>query len=88
MFFLIFKVLLIVFSFMATILSLIFMGSPDLFSQIEEFLGMEFGSSDTFVTVLDGTVNVLNDWVARNRLFFGPLLALLAAINTKNAFFF
>lgn len=85
--FLIFKALLIVFSAAATFLSLVFMLSPQLFSRIEEILGLELGAS-AYVTILEGKINFLNDWVARNRVFFGPLFAVIAAINTRNACFF
>ena len=83
----IFKVLLIVFSAAATTLSVIFMLSPSLFRAIEEFLGLEFGAG-SYVTILEGKINFLNDWIGRNRVFFGPLFAILAALNTRNAFFF
>ncbi|MDD5020436.1 MAG: hypothetical protein PHH75_07230 [Candidatus Omnitrophica bacterium] len=81
------KTLLIVFSSAATVLSLIFMLSPKLFSAIEEFLGLEFGSG-TYITLLEGKINFVNDWISRNRVIFGPLFAVLAALNTRNAFFF
>ncbi|MFA5039630.1 MAG: hypothetical protein WC732_08135 [Candidatus Omnitrophota bacterium] len=84
---LIFKLLLIVFSAFATVMSLVFMLSPKLFSRIEEALGMEFGAS-AYVTILEGRINFLNDWVYRNHILFGPLLAVLAAWNTRNAVFF
>lgn len=84
---LIFKALLVVFSAAATALSLIFMLSPQLFSRIEEFLGLELGAS-AYVTILEGKINFFNDWVSRNRVIFGPLLAIVAAINTRNACFF
>ena len=80
------KLLLIVFSGIATFLSLVFVISPHLFSRIEEFLGLELGGA--FVTVLEGKINFVNDWVYKNRLFFGSLFAILAALNTRNAFFF
>ena len=82
-----FKIFLIVFSGIATFLSVIFMLSPELFSKIEETLGMEFGAGATYATILEGKINFLNDWVYGNRFIFGPLLAILAAINTRNAFF-
>jgi hypothetical protein len=85
---LLFKLLLIAFSGIAAFLSLIFMLSPELFSKIEEILGMEFGGGATHATLLEGKINFLNDWVYENRLIFGPLLAVLAALNTRNAFFF
>lgn len=82
-----FKVLLVVFSGLACGLSLVFMLLPDLFDKIEEFLGLEFGG-EQFITVLEGRVNLLNDWISKNRVLLGPILAVLAAINTKNACFF
>lgn len=88
MVFLIFKSLLVVFSSLATGLSLVFMLSPEIFRKVEEFLGFEFGEGAGFATVLEGKVNFLNDWVYSNRVFFGPILAVLAAMNTRNAFFF
>ncbi|MBI5873173.1 MAG: hypothetical protein HZB36_03410 [Candidatus Omnitrophica bacterium] len=84
----IFKDLLIVFSAAATVLSLIFMLSTELYRRIEEFLGFEFGAGAGFATLLEGKVNFLNDWVYQNRVFFGPLFAILAAWNTRNAILF
>ena len=82
------KTALIVFSSLATFLSLIFMLFPEEFRKIEEFLGLEFGGgSADFSTILEGKINLINDWVYKNRLLFGPLLAVLAAINTRSAFF-
>jgi len=81
-----FKAALIVFSFLATILSLIFMLAPSLFNKIEEFLGLEIGGSASFVTVLEGRMMFVHDWVFGNRLVFGPVLSVLAAVNTRNAF--
>ncbi len=80
-----FKVALIVFSFLATVLSLIFMLAPNLFNSIEEFLGMEVGGGVGFLTVLEGRVMFVHNWVFENRFVFGPLLSVLAAINTRNA---
>jgi len=80
-----FKVSLIVFSALATVLSVIFMLAPGLFNRIEEFLGMEVGGSAVFLTVLEGRVMFVHSWVFNNRLVFGPILSLLAAINTRNA---
>lgn len=88
MLFIMFKLSLIVFSAFATVLSVIFMLSLDLFRRIEEFLGMEFGGSAGFATVLEGKVDFVNDWVYRNHIFFGPLFAILAALNTRNACLF
>lgn len=82
-----FKVLLVIFSGLACGLSLVFMLSPGLFAKIEEFLGLEFGG-EQFITVLEGRISFLNDWINKNRVVFGPILAVLAAINTKNACFF
>lgn len=87
MIFLMFKVLLVVFSATACGLSVVFMCSPRLFSAIEEILGLEFGG-DQFVTVLEGKINFLNDWIGKNRIILGPVMAILAAINTRNACFF
>lgn len=81
----VFKHLMIVFSAAATVLSLIFMLSPELYRRIEEFLGFEFGGGSGFVTLLEGRINFLNDWIFQNRVFFGPLFAVLAAWNTRNA---
>jgi len=89
MLFIFFKTSLVVFSASAAFLSLIFMLSPELFRRIEEFLGLEFGGGAAdFATILEGKINIVNDWVYDNRVFFGPFLAVLAALNTRNAFFF
>lgn len=85
-FWIVFKVLLIVFSSLTAVLSLIFMLSGELFSKIEEALGMEVGAV-VFATALEGKINFVNNWVYRNKNFFGPLFAVLAAYNTRNAFF-
>jgi hypothetical protein len=84
--FMIFKILLLTFSAIATALSLIFMLSTDLFRRIEEFLGWEFGAGDTYVTILEGRINFVSDWIYRNHVVFGPILAVLAALNTRNVF--
>ena len=84
----IFKMFLIVFNVAATFLSLVFMLSPELFRAIEEFLGFEFGGNTSFATILEGKINFVNDWIYDNRTFFGPMFALIAALNTRNAFFF
>ena len=81
------KIFLVIFSSLASFLSLVFMISPTAFSKIEEYVSLEFGGSADFVTVLEGKINFLNDWVFDNRAFFGPLLAILAALNTRSAFF-
>jgi hypothetical protein len=83
---LIIQTLLLVFSAIATLLSLIFMLFPDFFAKIEEFLGFEFGGSGSFATLLEGKINFVNDWVFNHRSLCGPLLCVLAAVNTKNAF--
>lgn len=87
MWLLIFKVCLIVFSALATGLSVIFMLFPSLFTRIEEILGMEFGGYTSFAVALEGKINIINDWVGRYRAITGPVLAILAAINTRNAVF-
>jgi|GEM_PF-874724 len=76
---------LIVVSFLATVLSLIFMLAPAFFSRIEEFLGLEVGGSVVMLTVLEGRVMFVHDWAFNNRFVLGPLLSVLAAINTRNA---
>jgi len=82
----IFKVSVILFSAAAAILMLIFSFAPKLYMRIENFLALEFGGGDTYVTVLEGEVDFLNVWLIRYRYFFAPLLAVLAAINTYNAY--
>jgi len=78
---------LIVFSFLATLLSLIFMLAPDFFNSIEEFLGLEVGGSAVLLTVLEGRVMFVHNWVFDNRFVFGPVLSVLAALNTRNAIY-
>ena len=87
MWLMVFKLCLIVFSALATGLSVIFMLSPGLFNRIEEILGMEIGGYTSFAVALEGKINIINDWVGRNRAITGPVLAILAAINTRNAVF-
>ncbi len=82
------KFTLIVFSAISTFLSLVFMFSPALFSKIEEAVSISLGTKNSFNAALEGEINFFNDWVKRNRFLFGPLLVILAAINTRNAFFF
>ena len=82
------KVFLIVFSALSTFLSLVFMLSPEYFRKIEEFLGLELGGSSSFATVLEGKINFINDWAYDNRFVLGPLFSVIAAWNTRNAFFF
>lgn len=82
------KTILVVFSALATFLSFIFTLFPELFRRIEEFLGFEFGGSTSFATLLEGKINFFNDWVYDHRAFCGPLFTVIAAVNTKNVFFF
>lgn len=88
LFIIVIKIFLVIFSSLASFLSLVLMASPTVFLKIEEYLSLEFGGSADFVTVLEGKINFLNDWVLDNRIFFGPFLAILAALNTRSAFFF
>jgi hypothetical protein len=82
-----FKAFLVIFSILATGLSLLFMLSPGSFRVLEEMMGLEIGWETSVTTVLEGRINIVNDWLYRNHVFFGPLLALIAAWNTRNAFF-
>ncbi len=84
----IFRDLILVFSGLATALSLIFMLWPSVFKEIEELLGLEIGAEVAFSTVLEGRIMVLHNWVYQNHAFFGPAMALVAAWNTRNAYFF
>ncbi len=86
--FIVFKAFLVVFSACATGLSLLFMLFPDRFRKLEEVLGLEIGWESSLTTVLEGKITVINDWAYRNHIYFGPLLAIIAALNTRNAFFF
>jgi hypothetical protein len=82
-----FKVFLVVFSGIATLLSLLFMLCPSGFRALEEMMGLEIGWQTTVTTVLEGRINLINDWVYKNHFLFGPLLALIAAFNTRSAYF-
>ncbi len=82
------KVTLVVFSGVATLLCLVFMLAMPVFRKIEEILGMQFGSKSTFSSALEGNIDVINDWVYKNHVVFGPIFAVLSAMNTRNAFFF
>lgn len=81
------KAFLIVFSGLASFLGLVFMLSPTTFSKIEEALGIEIGGTRMLVSVLEGKINFINDWCYKNHVFCGPALAVLAAWNTRSAFF-
>ena len=81
------KTFLVIFSGITTGLCLLFMLSPSTFRLLEEMLGLEIGWESSFTTVLEGRITVINDWVYKHHVFFGPLLALVAAWNTRNAFF-
>jgi hypothetical protein len=85
--FFLFKTLMTIFSGLATFLSLVFMAFPPLFGQIEEFVSLQFGGERKIVSLVEGEINFLDDWLKRNRLFFGPLFSVLAALNTRNIFF-
>ena len=82
-----FKAFLVVFSGIASFLCLVFMLSPSFFSQIEEALGMQIGGTRMMISVLEGKINFINDWCYKNHVFCGPTLAILAAWNTRSAFF-
>ena len=82
----IFKVSVMFFSVASALLMLVFSMAPKVYVQIEKFLALEFGGGDSYVTVLEGEVDFLNVWLIRYRLFFGPLLAVLSAINAVNAY--
>ena len=81
------KICLTVSNSLATFVSVVFMMSPSRFAQLEEFLTLQFGGEVRIVSIIEGEVNFLNDWIKRNRIFFGPLFSVLAALNTRNAFF-
>ena len=85
--FYLFKAVLVIFSGLTTGLCLLFMLSPGKFRVLEEMLGLEIGWETSFTTVLEGRITVINDWIFKYHIFFGPLLALVAAWNTRNAFF-
>jgi hypothetical protein len=82
------KILLIVFSGLATVLCLVFMLALPVFRRIEESLGTQLGSRSTFISAIEGDIDVINDWVYKNHVVFGPIFAVLSAMNTRNAFFF
>jgi hypothetical protein len=82
-----FKAFLVVFSGSASFLCLIFMLSPTTFSRIEDALGIEIGGTRIMVSVLEGKINFINDWCYKNHVLCGPVLAVLAAWNTRSAFF-
>lgn len=86
--FVILKTFLIIFSALATGLSLLFMLYPIKFRMLEELLGMEIGWEASVSTILEGKITVINDWIYRNHVAFGPLLAIIAAWNTRSFFFF
>ena len=71
-------------SFGTLCLSLIFLLFPDLYLRIEEIVDLELISETDFFTTLEGKINFLNDWIFKNRIFFGILFVLLSFYNIKS----
>lgn len=65
-------------------LSLIFLLFPDLYFSIEEMLDIELFHSTHFLTVVEGEINILNEWIIKYRLIFGLLFVLLSLYNIKS----
>lgn len=64
--------------------SLIFLLFPDLYFSIEEMFDADIVPTVKFLTVVEGEVNFLNDWIIRHRLVFGTLFVLLSLYNIKS----
>lgn len=61
--------------------------SPNSFRVLEEMLGLQISWEVSATTLLEGRITIINDWIYRNHMFFGPLLAVTAAWNTRTAYF-
>jgi len=64
-------------------LSLVLFISPNLYLRIEEILNFEIIPQAQFITVLEGKIDFINQFIIRNRLFFGPLFIFLSIYNIK-----
>jgi len=78
------KIILISTSFGTLFLSLVFLLSPELYSRIEDMVNSELIKSTAMTTVLEGRINFLNDWIIRNRAFFGILFIVLSIFNIRS----
>ena len=78
------KYLLVGTSFGTLFFSLIFLLFPDLYIRIEEAVNMDLMKSTTFFTVLEGKIDVINDWIFKNRIFFGVLFVTLSIYNIRS----
>lgn len=78
------KIVLLVASLVTAILSLIFLFSPELYVRLEERLNSDVIGRVEFLTVVEGKVDVINDWIFENRIIFGTLFVLLSLYNIKS----
>ena len=78
------KIALLVASLTTFVLSLIFLFSPELYFRLEDRLNSDIISRVEFLTVVEGKVNVINDWIFENRIIFGTLFVLLSLYNVKS----
>jgi len=81
-----FKIILLGSSFGTLFCSLIFLLFPDLYLRIEAAMNLEMlvSSAPSFLPVVEGKINFLNDWIFSNRMFFGTLFVLLSIYNIKS----
>ena len=79
-----FKYILIGASGCTLFLSLVLFISPQMYLRIEETLNFDIIPQAQFITVLEGKIDFMNDFIIRNRFFFGPLFAILSIYNFKS----
>jgi hypothetical protein len=76
--------LLLLASLASFIISLIYIFSPTTYSRLEEILSIDLGSVATILSVLEGEINFIEDWIYERRFFFGSVLAILSLNNCIN----
>jgi hypothetical protein len=70
-------------SFITLTLSLIFLLSPKIYLRLEEILSIEIFPETVWLTVLEGKINFINDWIFQNRVVFGTLFVFVSLYNIK-----
>jgi len=70
-------------SFISLSLSLIFLLLPRLYLRLDEMFSLNFLPESEWLTTLEGKMDILNDWVIKNRIIFGTLFVVLSLYNIK-----
>ena len=77
-------VFLLLTSFASFIISLIYIFSPETYSRLEEILYIDFGPGMPLLSILEGEINIIDDWIYERRFVFGSILAILSFSNCIN----